>query len=216
MTVAQVRRAVIEPARLAKVAVEDGLVGLLLAHLSPRGAGERTANGGEPGAPDGSGAPGGAYERGALPLLSHAMLAIWGTQPGSTMTIADYLASGGIRDALTQTAERAYGSLTPDQQRLARRLFLHLVHVADDLPPSRTTVELGELRGWGDDAEAVLATSGYHDASDANECVIMSGDRFACGSIPDDPAILRSRCRGPEHVGSPKAGVSGSRHSAAR
>jgi hypothetical protein len=80
MTVDQVRRAVIEPARLAKVAVEDGLVGLLLADLSPRGAGERTANGGEPGAPDvpgGSGASGGAYERGALPLLSHIMLAIW-------------------------------------------------------------------------------------------------------------------------------------------
>jgi hypothetical protein len=49
------------------------------------------------------------------------------------MTIADYLASGGTRHALTQTAERAYGSLTPDQQRLS----LHLVHVADDLPPSR-------------------------------------------------------------------------------
>ena len=32
------------------------------------------------------------------------------------------------------------------------------MHVADDLPPSRATVELGELRGWGDDAEAVLAT----------------------------------------------------------
>jgi hypothetical protein len=64
------------------------------------------------------------------------------------MTIADYLASGGIKDALTQTAERAYGSPTPDQQRLAGRLSLHLVHVADDLPPSRATVEIGELRDW--------------------------------------------------------------------
>jgi WD40 repeat protein/transcriptional regulator with XRE-family HTH domain len=161
MTADQVRRAVIEPARLAKVAVEDGLVGLLLADLAPRGASVGAANGAEPGGPDapgGPGGPGGAYERGVLPLLSHAMLATWERSRGGTLAIADYLASGGIKDALTQTAERAYGSLTPDQQRLARRLFLHLVHVADDLPPSRATVELGELRDWGSDAEAVLAT----------------------------------------------------------
>ena len=37
MTADQVRRAVIEPARLAKVAVEDGLVGLLLADLCAAG-----------------------------------------------------------------------------------------------------------------------------------------------------------------------------------
>ena len=143
------------------MAVEDGLVGLLLADLAPRGASVRAADGAEPGGPDapgGPGGPGGAYERGALPLLSHAMLATWEHSRGGTLAVADYLASGGIKDALTQTAERAYGSLTPDQQRLARRLFLRLVHVADDLPPSRATVELGELRDWGGDAEAVLAT----------------------------------------------------------
>ena len=63
------------------------------------------------------------------------------------MTVADYLASGGIKDAVTQSAERAYDSLTPEQQRLARRLLLRLVHVADDLPPSRASVPLSELRG---------------------------------------------------------------------
>jgi len=146
MTQKQVRRAVIEPARLAKVAVEDGLVGLLLADLAPQDVTSGTSG------------LAGAYEAGALPLLSHAMLATWERSRGGTLAIADYLASGGIRDALTQTAERAYGSLTPDQQRLARRLFLRLVHVADDLPPSRATVELGELRDWGGDAEAVLGT----------------------------------------------------------
>ena len=124
MTAEQVRRAVVEPARLARADVEDGLVALLLADLGPppdRGAAQ-------------------AHEPGALPLLSHAMLATWEHSRGGTLTVADYLASGGIRDALTQTAERAYDSLTPDQQRLARRLFLRLVHVADDVPPSRASV----------------------------------------------------------------------------
>jgi WD40 repeat protein/transcriptional regulator with XRE-family HTH domain len=153
MTADQVRRAVVEPARLARVTVEEGLVGLLLADLAPQDV------------TPGSAEPAGAYEPGALPLLSHAMLATWERSHGGTLAIANYLASGGIRDALTQTAERAYDSLSPDQQRLARRLFLHLVHVADDLPPSRATVDLGELRDWGGagvrargDADRVLAT----------------------------------------------------------
>ena len=123
------------------------------------------------------------------------------------MTIADYLASGGIRHALTQTAERAYGSLTPDQQRLAGRLFLHLVHAADDLPPSRATVELGELLNWSDDAEAVLATSGHHDASDANDCGkkmpctsnVRSGERDLSHALAFDeakvPVDLGERCK---------------------
>ncbi len=141
MTAQQVCRAVTEPARLARVHVEDGLVGLLLADLAPHDAPQD-----------------GAYEPGALPLLSHAMLATWEHSRGGTLTIADYLASGGIKDALTQSAERAYGSLSADQRQLARRLFLRLVHVADDLPPSRASVELGELRDWGGDGDQVLAT----------------------------------------------------------
>src|SRR6516162_8558052 len=136
MAAEQVRRAITEPARVARLNVED-----VLADLAPQGA-----------AAAGAAGAGGAYEPGALPLLSHAMLATWEHSRGGTLTVADYLASGGIKNALTQTAERAYGGLSPDQQRLARRLFLRLVHVTDDLPPSRATVGLDELRGWGESA----------------------------------------------------------------
>jgi WD40 repeat protein/transcriptional regulator with XRE-family HTH domain len=140
MTVEQVRRAITEPARLARVDVEEGLVGLLLRDLAPPET---------PGTQD-------AYAPGALPLLSHAMLATWEHSRGSTLTVADYLASGGIRDALTRTAEAAYGSLTAEDQRLARRLFLRLVHVADDAPPTRATVRLSELEAWSDQTGPVL------------------------------------------------------------
>jgi WD40 repeat protein len=152
MSAEQVRRAVVEPARLARTEVAAGLVEVLLADLAPD--------------TDGSG----AHEPGALPMLSHALLAAWQHSRGGTLTVADYLASGGIKDALTQSAERAYESLSPVQQRLARRLFLRLVHVADDLPPSRAAVPLDELlsgigagaadvggSGGGADAELVLA-----------------------------------------------------------
>jgi WD40 repeat protein/transcriptional regulator with XRE-family HTH domain len=165
MTAEQVRRSVIEPARLARVSVEEGLVGLLLADLAPQEAPpgdlQEAGTAGTAG-PAATAGVAGAYEPGALPLLSHAMRATWEHSKGSTLSIADYLASGGIKDALTQTAEQAHGSLSPDQQQLARRLFLRLVHVVDDLPPSRATVDLGELRDWGGrtggDADHVLAT----------------------------------------------------------
>jgi WD40 repeat protein/transcriptional regulator with XRE-family HTH domain len=141
MTAEQVRRAITEPARLARVDVEEGLVGLLLRDLTPP---ERAAGSA-------------AYEPGALPLLSHALLATWEHGRGGTLTVADYLSSGGISDALTRTAESAYGGLSPAEQRLARRLFLRLVHVADDAPPTRATVRRSELRAWGGESEHVLA-----------------------------------------------------------
>jgi WD40 repeat protein/transcriptional regulator with XRE-family HTH domain len=140
MTAEQVRRAITEPARLARLDVEEGLTGLLMRDLAPPGAA---------GTQD-------AYASGALPLLSHAMLATWEHSRGSTLTVTDYLASGGIRDALTQTAETAYGSLTEDAQGLARRLFLRLVHVADDAPATRATVRLSELTAWGGQTGPVL------------------------------------------------------------
>jgi hypothetical protein len=64
MTADQVRQAIVEPARRAKLEVEDGLVELLLRNLGPK------TPRATPDAPD---APG-AYEPGALPLLSHALL----------------------------------------------------------------------------------------------------------------------------------------------
>ena len=140
MTEEQVRHAITGPARLARLDVEEGLIGLLLRDLAP---------------PDPVSAEA-AYEPGALPLLSHALLATWEHSRGGTLTVADYLASGGIRDALTRTAEAAYDSLTPAEQRLARRLFLRLVHVADDAPPTRATVRLSELPGWGGETAPVL------------------------------------------------------------
>ena len=142
MTAKQVRRAITEPARLARLDVEEGLVELLLRDLAPP---EPVGEGGQ-----------GAYEPGALPLLSHTLLATWERGRGGRLTVADYLASGGIRNALTRTAEAAYDSLTSREQQLAHRLFLRLVHVADDAPPTRATVKIGELRAWGSDSEHVL------------------------------------------------------------
>jgi WD40 repeat protein len=143
MTAEQVRNAVVQPAELIRVGVDQGLVAMLLNDLAPA---------------DGGGDA--AYESGALPLLSHALLATWEHSSGEMLTVSDYVASGGIRDALTRTADQAYESLGADQQELARQLFLRLVHVSEEMAPSRASVALGDLPGamGGGDAEQVLAT----------------------------------------------------------
>src|ERR1035438_6430581 len=136
MTWDQVRRAITEPAGKARLALDDGLVELLLRDLSPRagaGAGHDPDAGPEPG---------------VLPLLSHALLATWHSGSRGSLTVTDYLASGGIRDAITRTAEAAYEELAEDQRDLARQLFLRLVHVVDGAPVTRSTVALSEWREY--------------------------------------------------------------------
>ena len=134
----EVRSAIVEPARLARLDVADGLVELLLSDLAPR-------------SPDGSPA-GAGHEAGALPLLSHALLTTWSRSHGGRLTVADYQASGGIRHAIARTADQVYGSLDEQQRDIARRLFLRLVHVADDAPETRSSVRLDELRDWPGEA----------------------------------------------------------------
>ncbi|HEY1698982.1 MAG TPA: helix-turn-helix domain-containing protein [Trebonia sp.] len=172
MTASQVRSAVVQPARLARADVDERLIRLLLADLAPAQRQGVQVQGIQRQDVQGSGDA--AYDQGALPLLSHAMLATWNRSKGGTLTVGDYLDAGGIRDALNQTAEHAYESLTEDQRAIARRLFLHLVHVSGDhvpggtlsggtvsggTAPSRASVPLGDLPGWGQagDAEQVLS-----------------------------------------------------------
>jgi WD40 repeat protein/transcriptional regulator with XRE-family HTH domain len=139
MSADQLRRAIVEPARKAGRDVEDGLVEVLLADMRP------------PGVPG----PGG-HEAGALPLLSHALLATWEHGRGSRLTLADYQASGGIRDAIARTAEDAYATLDTGEQEIARQLFLRLVHVGNDGREARVRLPLRDLPGDASVASAVL------------------------------------------------------------
>ena len=139
MSADQLRRAIVEPARKAGRDVEDGLVEVLLADMRP------------PGVPG----PGG-HEAGALPLLSHALLATWEHGRGSRLTLADYQASGGIRDAIARTAEEAYATLDTGEQEIARQLFLRLVHVGNDGREARVRLPLRDLPGDASVASAVL------------------------------------------------------------
>ncbi|MGH3628230.1 MAG: NACHT and WD repeat domain-containing protein [Sciscionella sp.] len=117
MSEAQLRQAITEPTRRANLSLEPGLVEILLHDLAPVGA--------HP-------VDGAAHEPGALPLLSHALLATWEQAKGRTLTREHYHATGGIRGAVAKTAEDAFtGLATPEQQEIARRLFLRLIRTDD-------------------------------------------------------------------------------------
>ncbi|MFG2064491.1 helix-turn-helix domain-containing protein [Micromonospora sp. NPDC048871] len=127
MTEDELRVAIVEPARKARVEVEDGFVELLLRTVLPRGA---TA----------------APEAGVLPLLSHALYATWQHGQGARLTIAGYLAVGGIAGAVAASAEQIYQGLSTEQRDLTRRLFLTLVQVNPDAADTRRRVGMAELR----------------------------------------------------------------------
>ncbi|HTX27561.1 MAG TPA: hypothetical protein VME19_11140 [Streptosporangiaceae bacterium] len=142
MSEAELRRAIVEPARLAKTSVDEALVELLLSELRP------TAS--RP-----------AFDAGALPLLSYALLATWDRHRSGRLTVADYLATGGIGDAIRKAADEAFGELGESGRRAARRLFLRLVWVAEDAPDTRRRVALAELADAPDE-QAVLTTFVAH------------------------------------------------------
>lgn len=124
MTPAQLREVIVEPARLAGLELEDGLVELLLADAT--------------------------REVGLLPLLSytlHTIVELARTEDphATSVKLRHYRAAGGVRGAIAQTAEAAFLSLPPRQQPVARHLFLRLVQTDDAVADTRRRVAFDEL-----------------------------------------------------------------------
>ncbi|ROO50926.1 WD40 repeat protein [Micromonospora sp. Llam0] len=120
MSEAELRLAIVEPARRSGVDVDNALVELLLREVSPE---NRTSTG--------------AHDPGVLPLLSHALHATWQYEQGKQLTVESYRRAGALDGALAATADEVYQSLDPGQQRLARRLLLNLVQVSIDAADTR-------------------------------------------------------------------------------
>src|SRR3569833_1699042 len=137
MSEAELRQAILSPARKAGASLEDGLVDLLISDLRASAHDQE------------------AGDAGALPLLSHALLATWQRRHRRTLTIADYRDSGGIGGAVARTAESAYAGRSGPQQRIARQIFLRLVHIADDTGDTRRRITADELPP-GDEVTEVL------------------------------------------------------------
>jgi DNA-binding SARP family transcriptional activator/WD40 repeat protein len=100
MNDADLRRAVLEPARRAGLTVEDGLADAICADAA-----------GEPG---------------ALPLVSTALLETWVRRSRDTLTWVGYAEAGGVRGAVSRLADGVYDGLDVEGKAATRHIFLRL------------------------------------------------------------------------------------------
>jgi WD40 repeat protein/transcriptional regulator with XRE-family HTH domain len=176
----ELSRAIVGPAKQVGVGVEEGLVELLITDLAPRNP------------------TGFAYDAGALPLLSYALLATWDHAQRNQLTVGAYRAAGGLRGAVRQRAEELYLELGPEEQVLARRLFCRLVNVEDEVPLTRRRMANRELDQLGDGAievlgrfvSARLVTADASGVEVSHEALITAWPRLA-DWLDDDRAGLR-------------------------
>ena len=156
MTADELRRAIEEPAKRGHWEFEPGLVDLIL-----RDVGD---------------------EPGALPLLSHALLETWKRRAGHTLTLKGYADAGGVHGAIAHTAESIYQNLSPEEQAIARDIFLRLTELGEGTEDTHRRVSFEELTSSGDTdqvhlvlnklAEARLITLGENTVEVAHEALI--------------------------------------------
>jgi transcriptional regulator with XRE-family HTH domain len=184
MTVDELCRAIVEPAQRGHWELEPGLVELLLHDV-----GADSGRGPEPG---------------ALPLLSHALLATWERRRGRTLTLSGYTASGGVRGAIAETAESVfYDQLDRDQRQIARQIFLRLTALGGDdaQADTRRRVSIDELPSRPEEREMVhqvlsaladarLVTTDQNAAEVAHEALIREWPTLR-GWLEEDREGLR-------------------------
>src|SRR5439155_16543914 len=129
MREAEIRRTIELPAAKAGLTLESGLVSRILEDLGD--------------------------EPGSLPLLSHALLETWSRREDSTMSVHSYVDSGGVRGAIARTADAVYQQLEPEQQQVAKRIFLRLAEPGRGTEDTRRRASLTELLPGGDEQAAV-------------------------------------------------------------
>ncbi|MEE1763994.1 nSTAND1 domain-containing NTPase [Streptomyces sp. SP18BB07] len=169
MSVAELRESITRPAELAGVTLEPGLVPLLLRDAGLRdepetplrGAAHATGSraalptGTGPAHPTGIGAD--ETPSGALPLVSHALLATWQRRTDSALTVDGYERAGGIQGAIARTAENVFARLYPAEQRTIRRILSRLVVVADGAGATRRRTSRTALMAQLGDADGAAA-----------------------------------------------------------
>ena len=170
MSPEELRRAIEEPAKRGGWEFESGLVESMLNDIGARSTQDQ--------------------EPGALPLLSHALLATWERRRGRTFTVEGYRAAGGVRGAIAETAESVFtDQLDRQQQHLARDIFLRLTELGEGTEDMRRRAALIELVPSAEQADQVrsilstladarLVSLGQDSAEIAHEALIREWQRL--------------------------------------
>jgi len=146
MTPGELREAITSPAARAGLALEPGLVEMVLADLGE--------------------------EPGSLPLLSHALFATWQCRQGDTLEVEGYRGVGRIRQAIGQTASAVYARLEPVEQGIAKDVFLRLTALGEGTEDTRRRARRAEVL----DGRDAIAVEGVLDRLAEARLVILDED----------------------------------------
>lgn len=86
-----------------------------------------------------------AKEPSYLPLLSQSLLKTWENRRGNTLTFDGYIRSGGLRGAITHSAEEVFEKFSDSQQSIAQNIFLRLIEISDSNEATRRRILKTEL-----------------------------------------------------------------------
>ena len=113
------RQAIEEPARIAGLEFEEGLVATILEDVE-----------GQPG---------------ALPLLEHSLLELWERRRGGMLTLEAYRESGGVSGASARRAESILSSFDETKQTIVRRVLMRLTQIGEGTEDTRRRAAMAEL-----------------------------------------------------------------------
>ena len=139
LTAAEMAEAITEPAAQAGLTLDPELVPAILADLQ--------------------------RQAGALPLLQYTLRDLVEQSNGDALLLAAYKETGGIAGALARRAEALFASMSGEEQRVARQLFLRLLAIGDDGIATRRRAayaELLSLRGGEGAVTTVIERYGRH------------------------------------------------------
>lgn len=142
MSLDELERAIVGPARRLGLRFEDGLVAAILEEAG--------------------------HQAGALPLLQYALSELFLKRDRGVLTLAAFRAAGGIRGALAGRAQATWAALDPLAQGAAQQLFLRLTTLGEGSEDTRRRVlddELDTLAMTPDDHAALArALAGFSAA----------------------------------------------------
>jgi tetratricopeptide (TPR) repeat protein len=93
---------------------------------------------------------------GTLPLLQFALQRVWDALPEDPMETLAKL--GGVGGAVAAEAENIFGSLSEEDQAVARRAFLAMVNLGEGTPDTRRRAKLDDITTSATDGEREHST----------------------------------------------------------
>ena len=82
---------------------------------------------------------------GSLPLLQYTLTELWQQRQVERLRLAEYTRLGGVKGTLQKRADEVYQSLSEEEQRTAKRIFLQLTQLGEGTEDTRRQVFKTEL-----------------------------------------------------------------------